>query len=211
MEKTATPPTPTSKTDATAKAVAVETSKPKKHSWKQRILVSLFLFVFACVLGVFLIRWIGSTTLRGTIQRTYEKQAEYRVEFAELDGTIHVVGNQEIHFPFFKVDTADVQAELNHMKHTGDVVDLKVWGLRIPWFSLFPNVVDLTFVRSDSDRRRAEASRIADEVLEALRQRGILKGGDDVRDDVIQAIERGLEKPNKDTKTAPGAAATPTN
>lgn len=169
----------------------------KNPSWKRRFLIWFSLLVFAFGLAFLTLRWAGSTTLRGTVQRVYEKEAEYRIEFTELDGTIHVVGNQEIHFPYFKVDTADVQAQLNRMSRTGDIIDIKVWGLRIPWFSVFPNIVDMEFIRSDSEQRKVQAERIADGVLAVLTQRGVLKGGESVREEVVQAVTRALESSSR--------------
>lgn len=171
----------------------------RRLPWKWRALFWLFLLSSVCFCALMALRWAGSTELRGTVERVYEKQAEYRVEFTELDGTVHVVGNQEIHFPFFKVDTADVQAELNRLARTKDIVDLKIWGLRIPWFSLFPNIVDVEFVRSDSDRRRAQATEITEAVLRTLRNQGIIRGGEDVREALIKTIEESLN-PNASSK-----------
>src|SRR5690606_19624196 len=184
----AAPPSPTSGSAPQAAQTV------RKVSFKRRLVLWLVLLTAFCLLGLMAVRWAGSTTLRGTVERVYEKQAEYRVEFTELDGTVHVVGNQEIHFPFFKVDTADVQARLNRLAKTKDVVDLKIWGLRIAWFSLFPNIVDIDFVRSDSERRRAQASDITEAVIQSLKKQGVLRGGEGVRDELLKAVEETLKE-----------------
>lgn len=171
--------------------------KGSKRSWKARILTWL-LVTFACLLvAFFTIRWAGTATYRGKVQRVYEKGVEYRIEFADLGGKVRVVGNKEITFPYVKMDTADLHADLNRLSDSGDIVDLRVWGFRQAWFSMFPNAIDVTFVRSDAEQDRAKAGRIADEVLETLRQQGVLKGGDGVRPVVVEAIERGMKIPDK--------------
>ena len=171
------------------------------QSWKRRIVKWLAVSAVVLMALFFSVRWVGTTTYRGTVQRVYEKGAEYRVEFAELGGSVRVVGNSEIRFPYLKVNTADVHAELNRLSETGDIIDIRVWGLRQAWFDMFPNVVDIEFVRSDSDRRRAKAEKIADEVMKALTKREVLKGGEDVRADVIGAIEKGMRAPEIVEKT----------
>ncbi len=170
-------------------------AQAKKRSLRSRILTALALFFGLLLLLFFAYRWAGTSTYRGTVQRVYEKGLEYRVEFTTLEGEVRVIGNAEIRFPYFKLDTADVHANLNRLSLTGDVVDLKVWGFRQAWFDMFPNVVDVTFVRSDSDRNRARAERIADAVIEKLSSKGILKGGEGLRPDIIEAVEGAIQSP----------------
>lgn len=149
---------------------------------------------------------MGTTTYRGKVQRVYEKGIEYRVEFADLEGEVHVIGNQEITFPYIKMDTADLHAALNRMSATGDIVDLRVWGFRQAWFSMFPNAIDVEFVRTDAEQLEARAGRIADEVLEELRGKSVLKGGDKVRPMVLDAVKRGMKVPASEVDQAAPAS-----
>ncbi len=176
--------------------------EPKRRSWKARIITWLVLLLLFLLLAFFFIRWAGTTTYRGKVQRVYEKGIEYRVEFADLEGRVHVIGNEEIKFPYIKMDTADLHAALNRLSTTGDIVDLRVWGFRQAWFSMFPNAIDVEFVRSDAEQLSARAGRITDEVLEELRLKGVLKGGDEVRPMVLNAVKRGMKVPASEVDEA---------
>lgn len=165
-------------------------ASPKKGGGFLRFALKWLAIVVALtLLGLFLYRSAGTSTYRGTVQRVYEKQAEYRVEFAELDGNVHVVGNDEARFPYFKTNTADLHAKLNQLSRSGDIVDLKVWGFRHSWLSMFPNVVGVTHVQSASARQLARAEQIADAVISTLANRDALKKRDeDTRQAVVEAV-----------------------
>lgn len=153
------------------------------------IVGSLLLVLF------FLYRWAGTSHDRGVVQRVYEKDSIFRVEYVDLDGTVHVAENRDIMMPYVKFDTADLHAELSRMAATQDVVDLTVWGFRFEWFSVFPNVVGVEFVRSAADRQRLRAEQLADVALGILRDKGLLKGGEGVRGELVEGLQKALAVP----------------
>lgn len=142
-----------------------------------------------------LYRWAGTSHDRGVVQRVYEKDSIFRVEYVDLDGTVHVAENRDIMMPYVKFDTADLHAELSRMAATQDVVDLTVWGFRFEWFSVFPNVVGVEFVRSAADRQRLRAEQLADVTLGILREKGLLKGGEGVRGELVEGLQAALAIP----------------
>lgn len=146
------------------------------------------------VIGILLAyRFAGTRTYVGTVQRVYEKEGEFRVELRDKDGTVLVAANEDMKFPYVKLDSADLHANLHRFAQTGDLVKAKVWGFRLEWFSVFPNVVDAEFAESKKDRTRKRAEKLADAVIHTLIDKGALKGGDGVRDDVVQAISDALD------------------
>jgi len=172
----------------------VDTAPPKQpRSWKRFFIKWAILLGFFLTSAFFAYRWLGTSTHRGSVERVYETNAEYRVEFVSLDGEVYVFGNKDTSFPYLKMDTADLHAELNGLAKSGAIVDVRVWGFRQSWFSLFPNVVDAKHVRSASARRRIESTVIAEEVLAELRTADLVEEGDDVRRRVISAVEKGIE------------------
>jgi Protein of unknown function (DUF1523) len=196
--------------DAGGATPAGQGGEPRRRSFKSRMLTRLALLTLFLMVAFFMIRWVGTSTYRGKVQRVYEQGIEYRVEFTDLDGGVHVIGNTEIKFPYFKLDTADLHAHLNRLSTTGDIVDIRVWGFRQSWFSIFPNAIDVTFVRSDTEQQEARAGRITDEVLQALSAKGVLKGGDEVRPAVLDAVKRGMKVPGSEVdQLAPASQATP--
>lgn len=167
------------------------TPAPKKgmsNAKKAAIIIPLVLLAI-----LFAYRFAGTRSYVGTVQRVYEKEGEFRVEFRDKDGTVLVAGNQDMKFPYVKLDSADLHANLHRFAQTGDLVKAKVWGFRLEWFSVFPNVVDAEFAESKKDRTRKRAEKLADAAIRALTDKGILKGGDGVRDDVVQAIADALD------------------
>jgi hypothetical protein len=167
----------------------------EQKSLKRRFGKWLAIALVAAVALFMLYRFAGTSVHRATVQRVYEEDSVYRVEYVETDGTVHVAQNSEIIFPNFKLDTADVHAELNRLADTKDIVDLKLWGFRFSWFSVFPNVVDIEFVKSSGERRRQQAERLADVVVARLTERGVLKPGDAVREELVRALEAALAEP----------------
>lgn len=177
------------------KVTRKDSTGEKKGSTK-RFLIKWSLIVGAVlVLGFFVYRGLGTTHYRGTVQRVYEQQDEYRVEFVDSEGKVHVAANREIRFPYFKLDTADLHAELNRYSQTHDIVEARVWGFRFSWISMFPNVIEVAFVRSNADTERMRAENAADAVIAQLKSEGILKGGEHVRPGIVSAITEGLKKP----------------
>lgn len=167
----------------------------KKRSFKQRALIWLLAFL-GVLLVVFLVyRWAGTSVYRGTVQRVYETGSEYRTELVDLKGNVHVFGNGDIKFPHFKMDTADLHAELNRLSKTRDVVDLTVWGFRMSWFSTFPNIVGAEFVMSRQERDRKRAELVTDSVLRVLLDKNLIKGGDGIKEDLVRAVEESLGAP----------------
>ncbi|MCH2110617.1 MAG: DUF1523 family protein [Polyangiaceae bacterium] len=205
----ASPPRQTISDDTSKGESSKEAPPPRKgRGWKKTLLLWLLLLVGGCALLFFSYRWAGTSTYRGTIQRVYERQAEYRFEFATLDNQVLVIGNSDIDFPYVKFDSADLHAQLNQLARTSDIVDIQVWGFRQAWFSIFPNIIRVEFVRSKGQRLRDKAEQIADQVVALFMERNILKGGDGIREELLEAIERGLKEPEK-AKTAPAQALEP--
>ncbi len=147
-------------------------------------------FFASLILLFFGVRWIGTTNMTGRIQKVYETGPEYRLEFAEDGGDTHVLGNQNLAFPYFKTDADDLHAELNRMAYDGDIVELEVWGYRGSWLGFFPNVIDAERVETLKERRRRRAEKIADSVIATLKNQGALRDGVDVRERIIEAVER---------------------
>ena len=154
----------------------------------------------ALLLCTLLYRWAGTPVFRGTVQRVYEKESEYRVELVDLDGNVHVTSNVEISFPYFKLDTADLHAELNRLALTKDVIEARVWGFRLAWFDVFPNLIDVEFIRSNAARKRIQAEVMTDLVVAQLIKDGALKDGTEVRAGLVSVIERALLSPPSDAK-----------
>lgn len=179
---------PTGQGDAKV-ADAVSVSRPRPPLKKRLVRWAVLLGVLG--LGGFLVfRWAGTSELRGTVQRVYESGPESRFEFVENDGQAYVIGNQNVAFPYFKTEAQDLHAQLVRFAHTRDVVEVNVWGLRVSWLGLFPNVISVEFAESQATRARRRATQIADAALEVLDRRGALDGGDDVRNEVIDAVQR---------------------
>lgn len=134
-------------------------------------------------------RWLGTAEVRATIQRVYEDQGEFRVELVQTDGQVLVAANRDMYFPHFKLDSADQQAKLHNLAVSQDTARVKVWGFRLSWFSVFPNVVDVEMVQTNVERRRALASKLATAVLDELRKKGVVQGGANLHDDTAKVIE----------------------
>lgn len=129
--------------------------KKSKGSGYYVILGILALFVLSFG-GCFAIRSVGRGTYQGTVQRAYEKATEYRVEFVTTDGDAMVFTNAEATFPYWKTNTANLQAELNQAAKNGDEVEIVVYGWRSSLASSFPNVIDLEVKVSDATAKRRE-------------------------------------------------------
>lgn len=184
------------------KAPDVQTAKTERPpSFKRSAGKWVLIIGGAILLCLLLYRWIGTSVYRGTVQRVYEKESEYRVEFVDLDGNVLVTGNSEIRFPYFKIDTADLHAELNRLALTKDVIDARVWGYRMAWFDMFPNLIEVEFVRSNAARKRAQAEVMTDLVIAQLVKEGAVKDGSDVRSGLVSVIERALLNPPSDAKS----------
>jgi hypothetical protein len=134
-------------------------------------------------------RWIGTSDVRCTVQRVYEDQGQFRAELVEPGGKVLVTGNHDIYFPHFKLDSADQQAKLHNLAVSQDTALVTVWGFRLSWFSVFPNVVDVEMVQTNVERRRALANRLAGAVLEELRKKGAVQSGAGLQEDTAKAIE----------------------
>lgn len=154
-----------------------------------------FLLIVAAILIALAIayRLAGTRSYIGVVQRVYEKEGEYRVELRDREGQVFVAKNIDMKFPYFKLNSADLHANLHRFAQTGDFVKAKIWGFRLEWFSMFPNVVDVAFAESKKDRTRKRAERVADAAIQVLTDQGILKGGDGVRDDLVRAVSEALD------------------
>lgn len=153
--------------------------------WTLAMLVSVVLLAFSY-------RWAGTTTLRGSVQRVYEKEAHYRVEFIESSGEVHVLENEVTTFPYFKSDSADLQAALHRYARTGDIVDVKAWGFRASFLSVFPNIVEVDFVRSGAERQEARTRLVTQAVIDELIDQGIVRRGEE-SERMRQGLERAIE------------------
>lgn len=178
--------------ETTGPAATPPSSPPPRAIGKKlkRLAIIAPLVSLALILGY---RFAGTRTFTGVVQRVYEKEGEYRVELRDPRGEVLVAANHDMKFPYFKLNSADVHANLHHFAQTGDLVKTEIWGFRMEWFSVFPNVVDVTFLESKRDRTRKRAERVADAALRVLVDKGILKGGDGVRDDLIEAVGEALD------------------
>lgn len=171
-------------------AAAKKGADSKPPTWKQRLLRWSLLVVGVLLLLFFLVRLVGTTHHTGTVERVYEKGSEYRVEFWDERGKVHVVGNEDVRFPYFKLDTADLHAELNRFAKTGDLVELKVWGFRTTWLSMFPNAISVELLESGEAREERRARALAKVIEAELKNRGALKEGVQVQDAIVDAIVR---------------------
>lgn len=176
-----------------------EAIAPPPRTFKQKAL-RLSLIVFGSLLLAFLLyRWAGTSVLLGHVQRVYEKGNGYKIEFVEKSGEVSVLENTPIRFPHFKLETADLQAQLHHFSETGDIIELKVWGLRLSWLEYYPNAIEAEFVSSNEDRRKAQVQAISYGVMNELIDQGVVTRGPEsekVRPGLEAAISRGLKEPS---------------
>lgn len=168
-----------------------------KRSVGQKFRRSFLIFFGAIFAVFFLYRWLGTVNHQGTVQRVYETGDIYHVEFVDTEGEIHVIKNDDIRFPYFKLDTADLHAELNRYAKRGDVIELKAWGFRFSWFSIFPNAISATLIEAASENHREQAQAISKRVLALLKNKGALVEGVEVQDAVAEAVEDSLKDPIK--------------
>jgi hypothetical protein len=166
-----------------------KSDETKKRSAASTLKRGLLMTIAAIALLLFAYRWIGTSTVRSTVQRVYEDQGEFRAELVEPGGKVLVTANRDMYFPHFKLDSADQQAKLHNLSLSQDTAEVTVWGFRLSWFSVFPNVVDVEMVQTNVERRRALAKRLAAAVLEELRKKGAVQGGAGLQDDTTKAIE----------------------
>jgi len=119
----------------------------KKKSGRPIVLgvIAIFLLGFG---GCTAYKWTGTGLYQGTVQRVYEKTNEYRVEFVTQNGETKVFTNADSSFPYWKTNSADVQAGLNSAVGNGDVIEVTTWGWRVSFSSSFPNVVDYEVIES---------------------------------------------------------------
>jgi hypothetical protein len=191
----------------------VENSSPKGNnasptSWTRRLL-NWMGFTFGSLLLLFVIyRWLGTSTVRGTVQRVYEKDARFLIEFVDASGNVTVVENEPIRFPHFKASTEDLHADLHRYSQTGDIVDLTTWGIRASFMDVFPNAVDVDFVKSNQAAKQLQAERIARLVINELLDQGVLRRGDaseETRRKISHVIEKALITPASDEEKSPPA------
>lgn len=183
--------------DAIGPGATITSDDAKRVPFKKRLLRFFLLLATALVLCFFAYRWIGTSTIRGSVQRVYEKDAAYKVEFVAESGDVHVMENTPMRFPHFKLETADLQATLHRLAQTGDVVDLEVWGTRLSWLDVFPNVVDSKLVRSNEEGRANQALEVTDAVIDELIDQGVLERGttaDQARPGVERAVNEALDR-----------------
>jgi len=163
----------------------------------------VLLTLAAIVLLFVAYRWIGTSDVRATVQRVYEDQGEFRVELVRADGKVLVAANHDMYFPHFKLDSADQQARLHNLAVSQDTAMVTVWGFRLSWFSVFPNVVEVEMVQTNVERRRALANRLSTAVLDDLRKKGAIQGGANLQADTAKTIEAVLTEQDKGPAPAP--------
>lgn len=185
---------PTTPRVANPTGAELDKSKPDKPLAKRARNWGILAVVLVAV-GLWGYRWAGTGMHEGVVQRVYEKEGSMRVELEMTSGEVRVFENHDQGFPYFKRDAADMQAMLHRMARSGDLVQVTTWGFRSSLASAFPNVVKLELRESAIERRRARAERVADSVLRTLSQKNALSADPkQVREDVVQAVERGLKK-----------------
>jgi len=187
-----------------AEAGNSSTDTTKKRSTASSVKRGLWITLGAILFLLLAYRWLGTSTVRSTVQRVYEDQGEFRAELVEPGGKVLVIGNHDMYFPHFKLDSADQQARLHNLSLSQDTAEVTVWGFRLTWFSVFPNVVDVEMVQTNLERRHALASRLAAAALEELRKKGAVQGGAGLQDDTAKAIEAVLAE-QETRKGAPPA------
>jgi hypothetical protein len=165
-----------------------------RRSWKRFAVTWLFVSIGALTFVFLAYRWTGTSTLRATVQRVYEDGGEFRAELVGVDGHVLVAANENMRFPHLKLDAAGRQAELYRFSATSDVVDVSLWGFRLSWLNVFPNIVDVAFVESSKSRRR----KLAQEIEQAVRHRLATQGGirleTRAQTDLVSEIESVLER-----------------
>lgn len=169
-----------------------------KAPWTRRFLHGVA-FVFGTLfLLVLIYRWIGTSTVRGTVQRVYEKDARFLIEFVDASGNVTVVENEPIRFPHFKTSTEDLHADLHRYSQTQDTVDLTTWGIRAAFMDVFPNAVDVDFVKSNQVAKKMQAERVTRVVINELIDQGFLRRTDateETRRNLTRVIEKALAPP----------------
>jgi hypothetical protein len=186
-----------------AEAGNSSTDTTKKRSATSSLKRGLLITIAAIAFLLFAYRWLGTSDVRSTVQRVYEDQGEFKAELVEPSGKVLVVGNHDMYFPHFKLDSADQQAKLHNLSLSQDTAEVTVWGFRLSWFSIFPNVVDVEMVQTNIERRHALANRLAGAVLEELRKKGAVQGGAGLQEDTVKAIEAVLAEQEKQKGAPP--------
>ncbi len=167
----------------------------KKGSFK-RAFIKWTLFLITALVAIFFVyRWAGTHEEVGTIQRVYENHAEYRIEFADEEGEVTVIGNNDIQFPYVKLDAADLHAELHRLAESGDTVRLTIWGFRQSWLSMFPNVLDIEILSTKEEKIAARATQLKEKVVEMMKRKGVLPEQEGFQDDLQRTLEESLSQP----------------
>ena len=167
----------------------------KKGSFKRALIKWLLLLLAALMTLFFVYRWAGTNQAVGTVQRVYESHAEYRIEFADEDGEVTVIGNNDIQFPYVKLDAADLHAELHRLAESGDTVRLTIWGFRQSWLSMFPNLLDIEILSTKEEKIAARAEQLKKEILQMMKRKGVLPEQEGFQEDLQRTLEEGLAKP----------------
>ena len=167
----------------------------KKGSFKRGLLKWIALLLIAAGVLFMSYRWAGTNEYIGTVQRVYESQSDYRIEFAEESGEVIVVGNNDIQFPYVKLDSADLHAELHRLAESGDTVSLSIWGFRQSWLSVFPNVLDIEILSTKKEKIAARAAQLNEAIVEMMRRKGVLPEQDGFKEDLQRSLEETLAQP----------------
>ncbi len=167
----------------------------KKSSFKRGLIKWTLIVLVAAAALFFVYRWSGTNDYVGVVQRVYESQSDYRIEFAEDSGEVLVVGNNDIKFPYMKLDSADLHAELHRLAESGDTVRLSIWGFRQSWLSTFPNVLDVELLSTQKERISARAVQLNNAIEEMMRRKGVLPKQDGFKEDLQRTLEDTLAQP----------------
>lgn len=151
-----------------ASTAAPQPETPSRWTWRRRLGVGLGAVLAFLLLTWLGIRWAGTFTYEGEVLRVYEKLDDYRVEVAMSDGEVAVLVNRETRFPYFKTNTADLQARLEKLEQDDSLVRVHAFGFRNSWISMFPNVVGVDLVLTAEEVNQQRAERFADRVVATL-------------------------------------------
>lgn len=178
-------------------------STPQKRGFARNLKRGVLITLGALLLLFLAYRWLGTSDVRAVVQRVYEDQGEFRAELVQPDGKVLVVANSDMYFPHFKLDSADQQAQLHNLAVSQDSALVTVWGFRLSWFSVFPNVVEVEMVQTNVERRKALADRLAKAVLDELRRKGAVQAGAGLHEDTVKAIEAVLAEQDRPSSAPP--------
>ncbi|MHA1948241.1 MAG: DUF1523 family protein [Candidatus Thorarchaeota archaeon] len=138
----------------------------KKKSSARPLILGVIAIALMGFGGCTVYKWTGTGTHTGIVQRAYEKADKYRIEFVTNKGDVLVFENKDSTFPYFKTNTANIQADFSKAEKDGSEVEVVTWGWRNSMASWFPNVISLEVKDSDKTKKfKAELKTTLEELL----------------------------------------------